>query len=97
MTPETRPLYLSDLYRKTATATVTAQTTDRGLIVDTLLFYPTGGGQPGDHGMLNWDGVAVEIETTVKSADGPVLVPRAEVTLPPVGAQVLQILDWDLR
>jgi misacylated tRNA(Ala) deacylase len=47
----TQLLFRDDAYLKTATATVTA-VTDKGVELDQTIFYATGGGQPGDHGVL---------------------------------------------
>jgi len=94
----TEPLYLTDPYRKSATATVTAQTGEGGIVLDRTIFYPRGGGQPGDSGALDWDGGRIPIATAVKGEGGAiVLIPAEPMTLPPVGAEVGQRLDWDRR
>ena len=87
----------SDAYLRTAEARVLAVNERGGVVLDRCLFYPTGGGQPGDAGRLVWDGGEMAIATTVKSDEGPVLVPAEGSALPPVGASVNQHLDWDLR
>ena len=48
-------LFRQDAYLKEADATVTALD-ERGVRLDRSIFYPTGGGQPGDTGLLRWDG-----------------------------------------
>lgn len=94
----TKPLFLQDAYRTSAPGTVTALTDEGGLILDATLFYARGGGQPGDSGVLVWDGGRIEIATAVKGDNGAiVLVPAEPQTLPPVGASVEQRLDWDRR
>ncbi len=90
-------LFVNDAYLKQAVATVTGHSEQGGILLDRCLFYPTGGGQPGDGGALCGDGFEVRIATTVKSADGPVLVPEEGQELPPVGTQLEQILDWEKR
>jgi misacylated tRNA(Ala) deacylase len=90
-------LYHDDPYLREAEARVTALTPEGGLVVDATLFYPTGGGQPGDTGWLDWVGGRIGIATTVKGAEGPVLVPDAPAALPPLGAPVQLVLDWDRR
>lgn len=93
----TEPLY-RDAYLREAPASVTGHTDQGGLIVDASLFYPTGGGQPGDGGFLDWAGGRLEIATAVKGEVGAVvLVPEAGQDLPPVGTDVVQHLDWDRR
>ena len=94
----TAPLYLTDPYRKSVTATVLAQTGEGGVVLDRTIFYPRGGGQPGDSGTLDWDGRRLPIATAVKGEGGAiVLVPAEPLPLPPVGATVHQHLDWDRR
>ena len=94
----TDPLYVSDPYRKTATARITALTEEGGIVLDRTIFYPRAGGQPGDSGMLDCGDRRIAIATAVKGEAGSiVLVPAEAVTLPPVGAEVEQRLDWDRR
>ncbi len=91
-------LFREDAYRSSAPGRVTAHTPEGGLVLDATLFYPTGGGQPGDSGRLVWDGGETAISTTVKGQGGDiVLVPSEGAALPPVGAEVTQALDWDRR
>jgi misacylated tRNA(Ala) deacylase len=95
----TTPLYRTDVYLKTAIATVTGHTPEGGVILDRCLFYPRGGGQPGDSGRLVWEDGALEVATAVKAPEGTgiVLLPAAPAALPPLGATVEQRLDWDRR
>ncbi|MXQ07346.1 alanyl-tRNA editing protein [Alphaproteobacteria bacterium GH1-50] len=93
----TRQLFQDDAYLAEATGVISAVTDEGGLILDQTVFYATSGGQPGDRGSLNWDGGTCEIATTVKGPDGPVLIPADGATLPPVGMEVMQSLDWRLR
>jgi len=91
-------LFREDAYLRDATATVTGHTQEGGVILDRTIFYPTGGGQPGDSGTLGWDGTHLGIATAIKGdGDDIVLVPSEPRALPPVGAVVQQSLDWDRR
>lgn len=91
-------LYADDAYLRTATARVIAHAADGGVILDRVLFYATGGGQPGDGGRLEWEGGALAIQTTIKGEDGrSILVPAESTPLPPVGGEVTQHLDWARR
>jgi len=93
----TDPLY-RDAYLREAPARVTGHTPEGGVVLDASLFYPTGGGQPGDAGTLDWDGGTLPIATAVKGeGGGVVLVPGAPAALPPVGTEIVQRLDWGLR
>jgi misacylated tRNA(Ala) deacylase len=94
----TELLFRSDPYMAAAEGRVVAHTPEGGLVLDRTVFYATGGGQPGDSGWLDWDGGRVPVATAVKAEGGGVaLVPAEPVTLPPVGAAVMQRLDWDRR
>ncbi|MAU52358.1 MAG: Ala-tRNA(Pro) hydrolase [Roseovarius sp.] len=90
-------LYLADPYRAEAPARVVAHTAEGGVILDDCLFYPTGGGQPGDSGRLDWAGNRLTVATAVRCDAGIALVPAAPQPLPPVGTQVVQHLDWERR
>lgn len=94
----TELLFRADPYLQEATARVAAHTPEGGIVPDRTVFYPTGGGQPGDSGWLIWDGGRIAIATTVKAEGGTVaLVPAEPLPMPPVGAEVRQVLDWTRR
>lgn len=91
-------LFRSDAYLREADARVTAHTAEGGIVLDRTVFYPNGGGQPGDSGTLRWDGGRIAIATAVKAEGGQVaLVPAEPAAMPPVGAEVRQSLDWERR
>lgn len=94
----TELLFRAEPYLRVAEAVVTGHTAEGGVLCDRSLFYPTGGGQPGDSGWLDWDGRTLPIATAVKAEGGQVaLVPAAPDAMPPVGTVVRQRLDWDRR
>jgi misacylated tRNA(Ala) deacylase len=76
---------------------VVAHTQEGGVVLDRCLFYATGGGQPGDSGRLDWPGGKMVVATALKAEAGIALVPGAPQPLPPVGAEVMQYLDWERR
>lgn len=77
---------------------ITGLTQDGGLILDRTIFYPTGGGQPGDSGWLEWQGGRCAILVAQKGGDGAVVLrPEAGATMPAVGTEVTQTLDWARR
>ncbi len=91
-------LFRDDPYMRDAQAEVVALTGEGGIVLSQSVFYPTGGGQPGDSGWLEWSGGRLPIATAVKGEGGAtVLVPAEPAALPPVGAKVLQVLDWERR
>ena len=90
-------LFRQDAYLKEAVATVTALE-DRGVRLDRSIFYPTGGGQPGDSGLLRWEGGEAKVVDTLKAEGGDVLLVLApDATRPSVGASVQSVLDWERR
>lgn len=94
----TEPLYRSDAYLREAPGRVVGHTAEGGVVLDATVFYPTGGGQPGDSGWLDWSEGRMTVATTVTGEAGAiVLVPEGPDALPPVGTAILQRLDWDRR
>jgi misacylated tRNA(Ala) deacylase len=66
-----------------------------GIVLDRSAFYPGGGGQPPDKGVLIWGGVQTRI-VGAHARDDLYLIPHDEDPLPPVGTPVRGALD-DLR
>ena len=93
----TRLMFRDDPYLSAADCQIIGQTSEGGLIVDQSIFYPTGGGQPGDSGVLDWGGGRMQIATTIKVDGGIALVPAEPLPMPPVGAPARMILDWSRR
>jgi misacylated tRNA(Ala) deacylase len=86
------PLYWRDQSATTWPATVLESAPD-GIVLDESAFYPGGGGQPPDLGLLEWGGVF----TRISGIDGRgALVPAEGDPLPPVGTKVVGRLD-DVR
>ena len=90
-------LFRQDAYLKEAEATVTALE-ERGVRLDRSIFYPTGGGQPGDTGSLRWDGGEARIVDAVKADGVDVLhVLAPDSPRPAVGTKLHTTLNWDRR
>ena len=92
-------LFRADAYLRTATARVTAAG-DRGVELDRTIFYPTGGGQPGDIGALvRADGSRIAVVDTRKgdAPDRVLHVVAAGSTLPDAGEPVVLEIDWQRR
>jgi len=96
----TEELFREDGYLKTCEATVVALVDD-GVVLDQTVFYPTGGGQPGDTGILKGAGQGASGEAaildTVKGEDGIVHVLAEGAPRPQVGERVTVTIDWDRR
>jgi misacylated tRNA(Ala) deacylase len=67
--------------------TVLSADPDSGIVLDRSAFYPGGGGQPPDHGVLLWQGVETRIVGTRKG-DDLYLLPAQDDPLPPPGTAV---------
>ena len=83
----TTRLELEDATLREWTATVIAVDPEQGIVLDRSAFYPGGGGQPPDHGVLLWGGVQTRIEGA-RYADDVWLIPAGGDPLPTVGTQV---------
>jgi misacylated tRNA(Ala) deacylase len=74
------------------TATVVAVDPEHGIALDRSAFYPGGGGQPPDHGVLLWGGVQTRI-TGARYSDDVWLIPAEGEPLPGVGTEVQGAID----
>lgn len=103
----TQELFRQDPYLKECEATVVA-VTEQGIVLDRTVFYPLGGGQAGDSGLLVLeDGTTVRIADTRKGKDPEgrptpevMHVPEPGRPLPDAlrpGARLTARIDWDRR
>lgn len=93
----TDALFREDAYLKSCSATVVAAG-QAGVVLDRTVFYPTGGGQPGDTGQLQLaDGTTLAVADTRKGEQGIVHVLAADADIPPVGTSVTASIDWERR
>ena len=77
-------------------ATVCQASPEDGIVLDRSAFYPGGGGQPPDEGVLLWGGVRTRIVGTRKG-DEQYLIPAEGDPLPPAGTAVRGALDDERR
>jgi len=95
----TELLFRTDAYLSTATAEVTAAD-EHGVVLDRTIFYPTGGGQPGDTGaLIRADGTRVAVVDTRKGAtpDAVLHVLGPDSPRLDVGEAVTLEIDWQRR
>jgi misacylated tRNA(Ala) deacylase len=83
-TAHTHRLDLADPTLREWDATVLHSSGDDGIVLDRSAFYPGGGGQPPDHGVLLWGGV----QTRIVDARGDALIPAEGDPVPPAGTAV---------
>jgi len=93
----TRELFREDSYLKSCRAHVVAAGPE-GVVLDQTVFYPMGGGQSGDTGLLILDdGKRLTVTDTRKGDAGilHILAPGSEA--PAVGGELTAEIDWDRR
>jgi misacylated tRNA(Ala) deacylase len=90
----TEELAAHDAYLRETDASVVA-VEDDGIVLDRTVFYPRGGGQPGDTGTLAWEGGEVVIRDTCKRGGTLFHVPDGDP--PAAGTRVRAVIDWERR
>ena len=95
----TEALFRENAYGRDCEATVVAINDRGGVILDQTVFYAAGGGQPGDTGVLMFDGGRCPIAATVYDADRQTIVhvPSEDAAKPEIGQRVRVELDWTQR
>jgi misacylated tRNA(Ala) deacylase len=95
--PMTEILFRDDSYLRNCEATVT-DIDDGAIVLDRTIFYPMGGGQPGDTGSIGWDGGDATIKDT-RYGDGGVIrhIVAEGDSIPSVGTTLRIEIDWDRR
>src|SRR6516165_211076 len=95
----TELLFRDDGYLRSCDARVT-QVDDHSIRLDRTVFYPTGGGQPGDSGVLRLaSGQEIEVVDTIKGElpDEVIHIAAPGSALPEPGTELLAEIDWDRR
>lgn len=95
----TELLFRDDGYLRSCNARVT-EANQRGIRLDRTVFYPIGGGQPGDAGALRLaSGQSIAIVDTVKGPlpDEVIHIPASGSALPEPGGELVAEIDWDRR
>ncbi len=93
----TTALFREDSYLKECEATAVAVEND-AIILDRTVFYPMGGGQPGDTGTIHWEGASATVINT-RYGDGGAIrhIVNEDAAQPQVGDKVRAEIDWDRR
>src|SRR5437667_113990 len=91
-------IYQTDSYVQEFTAKVTnVDAANHAVILDRTAFYPGGGGQPPDSGILHDGTTTYAVSSAKKSGDDVLHTIVGDGPLPVVGAQVQAQLDWTRR
>jgi misacylated tRNA(Ala) deacylase len=95
----TELLFRDDGYLRSCSARV-IETDARGIRLDRTVFYPMGGGQPGDSGVLRLaPGQEIAIVDTIKGGlpDEVIHIPAPGSALPEPGMEIVAEIDWGRR
>ena len=93
----TDELFRKDSYLRECDAAVVA-VEGRSVALDRTVFYPLGGGQPGDSGSMTWTSGSAAIVDTRYGDSGEILHLLADgSSAPPLGESVHVKLDWERR
>lgn len=90
----TEELYSTDAYARSCEATA-VEADDNGVVLDRTVFYARSGGQPGDTGVIRWDGGEARVTDTFKQ--GGKLLHAIDGSPPAAGTPVTAEIDWDRR
>jgi misacylated tRNA(Ala) deacylase len=77
-------------------AAIVLDSSPEGIVLDRSAFYPGGGGQPPDHGVLIWGGVQTRI-VGVHKGDDLALLPADGDPIPPPGTAVRGAVEDERR
>lgn len=95
----TNEIFRADAYTQSCQAQVVSADA-RGIVLDASVFYPRGGGQPGDSGVLKLaDGAEIAITDCFQDRETGehIHVPAEGAALPEIGAPVTAEIDWQRR
>ncbi len=95
----TELLFRSDAYLQTTHAKVVAAD-ERGIELDRTVFYPLGGGQPGDTGALvraNGERIVIADTRKGEAIDDVLHIPAPSMPRPGIGETLTLEIDWPRR
>ena len=91
----TRELFYENPYMFTGKAKVLRVIKGRYVVLDETIFYPEGGGQPADRGVLRFNGLEAKVVDVQRV--GPVILHVIEGPAPNVGDTVEMVIDSERR
>ncbi len=95
----TNKIFYQDSYQKTHQSEIVAVLED-GIVMESTIFYPLGGGQPGDTGILILNGDEYRVTDTCFAEDRVMIVHHLndeDLSAFNVGDRVGMVLDWERR
>lgn len=93
---KTKLLYHTNSFTYECTATVVAVEGDE-IALDATVFYPGGGGQMADRGIITWHDQQEQANVIAMSKRNDVVWHTIDNGPPAVGTQVVGTIDWDFR
>jgi misacylated tRNA(Ala) deacylase len=94
----TEMIYQTDSYVQSFDARITGlDLENHAVVLDRTAFYPGGGGQPYDTGVLTVEGKPVQVKRGRKAGEDILHLLDGELPLPQVGASVHGQLEWERR
>jgi misacylated tRNA(Ala) deacylase len=93
---KTKLLYHTNSFTFECTATVVAVEGDE-IALDATVFYPGGGGQMADHGVITWNGGHYQANVIAMNKRSDIVWHTIDCPPPSVGAEVVGTIDWDFR
>jgi misacylated tRNA(Ala) deacylase len=93
---KTKLLYHTNSFTYECTATVVAVEGDE-IALDATVFYPGGGGQMADHGVITWNGGHYQANVIAMNKRSDIVWHTIDCPPPSVGTEVVGTIDWDFR
>lgn len=93
---KTKLLYHENSFTYECTAKVVAVEEDE-IALDATVFYPGGGGQMADHGIISWDNQEKLGNVIALNKRNDVVWHTIDYPAPAVGTEVVGTIDWDFR
>lgn len=93
----TELLFHKDSYQKSTTANIVDLVDGNGIVLDRTVFYPGGGGQPHDLGVISYDNIDLNV-TKVQNLKGQIIhwIDQDYMSLE-IGQSVTAEIDWERR
>jgi misacylated tRNA(Ala) deacylase len=94
----TELLYQTDSYLRVFDARIIRTDLEsHGVILDRTAFYPGGGGQPRDTGVLKYNNLSLRIERSKKIGEDVIHYLETDSPIPKIGSIVYGSIDWEQR
>jgi misacylated tRNA(Ala) deacylase len=93
---KTKLLYHTNSFTYECTATVVAVEGD-DIALDATVFYPGGGGQMADRGVITWENQDYPASVISMHKRNDVVWHTLDYPVPAVGTEVVGTIDWDFR